>query len=151
MFSCFERRCFLGTAVVVAGLVAICGCGDNLASLRGTVYVDGKPAPKGMALVFDPIDKSLLPAYGFTDGNGQYRAQFTFRKDGIQPGEYVAHLSLAEAGDAYSSGNTPAYSDRRGADGLRVFKYPRKYYDEIVRLTVSGGRNVVDLSISTTE
>ena len=143
-------RCSHGVLMLALGasVLGVTGCGDKLASLRGTVYVDGKPAPEGLSLMFRPTDRKLLPASAMTDVTGRYVAKFTFRKDGIQPGEYIAHLTLY-GGNA--AAEPPPPEERSRSSGRPAFQYPEKYYEEISRVTVGAGRNVVDLNISTKE
>ena len=73
--------------------ICICvGCGNgDLASLKGDVTVDGKPATAGIALEFSPIEGGS-PSYAVTDENGEFVAEFTHQRFGIQPGEHRVKL-----------------------------------------------------------
>lgn len=63
------------TVVVLAPILAILiGCGDesDLASVRGTVKVDGEPLVSG-SIRFTPVEDNPGPAGGGTIENGKYR------------------------------------------------------------------------------
>ena len=80
-------------AAMLIGFAASVGCGSGaLPSLSGTVTIDGNPAPAGVALQFSPTSEGGSPSYAQTDANGNYEAQFSFNKTGIQPGEHSVKL-----------------------------------------------------------
>lgn len=76
----------------VAGAMAVClvaciGCGEQLATVEGTVTFDGEPVESG-SITFEPADGD-----GPTDGgkieNGQYKLA---GEAGVEPGEKVVRI-----------------------------------------------------------
>ncbi|MDR3197228.1 MAG: hypothetical protein LBU34_05100 [Planctomycetaceae bacterium] len=49
------------------------GCGvPNWAYVSGKVLIDGQPAPEGLVVQFQPLDKNGSPSSSFIDKNGNY-------------------------------------------------------------------------------
>ena len=130
-------------------LVLSCGCRDSeLSSLTGTVTVDGQPAPAGINLGFVPILQGS-PSYGTTDENGQFVANYTFKRTGIEPGEH--RVKLMPAGGSERE-KMPSLDDNTGAGerGMSVGpNFPQSYYAEITKITISPGRNSIDIPLET--
>lgn len=138
----------LWAAVIVSQLA--CGCGDRLASLKGTVSIDGRVAPKGVAFEFSPVGPGTS-SYAATGADGQYEAEFTFRKKGIQPGRYIVRLmpSVIEAA-------MPTFDDDGKPIGVNntpspLTDLPKKYYERIEEITISPGRNSYDITLLSSE
>ena len=127
----------LGLLVCAACVTAGCGNPDGIAQLEGTVTIDGKPAPEGLAITFDPVEKGVRGSSGITDGKGNYHAIYSIHQDGVAIGECVARL-------------TNGIDTAPPKPGKKVKSpYPEKYYLEIKRFTVEPGSNTVDLEITT--
>lgn len=152
-------------SIAAASLLCFCGCADDgLAPLYGKVFVDGAAAPMGVSLDFIPTDKSLLPCTAETNEQGDFVAQFTFRKRGVQPGEYTARLTPGSIFPAQSSpdqqesgrtdaGETPKPDGKsrtlprrptRQSNGL-----PKKYYEKIETFFVDENGLKIDFHLET--
>ena len=58
---------------MVAGLVlaSVCGCRPSVgATAVGTITIDGRPAPAGIRVDFEPQVKGASSSTGYTDANG---------------------------------------------------------------------------------
>lgn len=130
---------------IAALFLCLSGC-DGLASLEGTVTIDGEPAPAGVSLQFTPVTGKGSPSYASTDASGHYEAAFTFQKMGIQPGEHSVRLMPSQV-------ETPM--PRIGPDGRPVGpppvsplkNLPQEYYQEIQKITVEPGSNTINLDL----
>lgn len=131
------------------------GCGDGLSSLQGTVTVDGKPAGEGIALQFQPLSEGS-PSYAQTDANGNYVAQFTHRKSGIEPGQHRVSLVPGSAGpgggeqmpDEVGEGMAKMPVASAEAANKRI-SFPKEYYGEIMTIEVKSGSNSIDIPLKT--
>lgn len=96
-----SRLCLL----LFAAIIFTAGCfGDsNLADVRGTVTIDGKPVPDAF-ITFTPTSKGAT-SFGKTDSDGSYRMRFT----DIETGVYIGTNTVCiRTGDVKSdnSGST---------------------------------------------
>jgi hypothetical protein len=77
----------LSAGLVLAGLAALCGCGDSgYVSVSGVVLLDGEPVPE-VSVAFSPEDPHGENATGFTDESGRFRMKGAVG-DGVKPGKY---------------------------------------------------------------
>ncbi len=133
-------------AVVLVATAAGCG-GSGLPSLTGKVTIDGKPAPAGVAIQFSPTVEGS-PSYAQTDANGNYEAQFSFNKTGIQLGEHSVKLI---------PGSVEAPMPEIGPDGRPtgpppknpMADLPKAYWEEIEVIQVDPGSNSHDIALMT--
>jgi hypothetical protein len=139
-----NKYALLSTAVLLA---CAPGC-DGLASLEGTVTIDGKPAPAGVSLQFAPVTGKGSLSYASTDANGHYEAAFTFQKKGIQPGEHSVKLMpsqvetpMPKIGPAGRPVGPPPVSPLKNI--------PQEYYQEIQKITVEPGSNTINIDLKT--
>lgn len=79
--------------VVVFGASAL-GCGAGLADVSGLVSIDGKPAPPGLKITFEPRDGKSEPVPSVTDTSGRYRLIHRSGKPGIPSGTYKVSLGF---------------------------------------------------------
>ena len=87
------------TALFCWLIVNVTGCGDtNLASVRGTVTVDGVPLPDA-TVKFVPNDGRSGSSYGRTDARGRYRMEFTRDLGGVRIGESTVRISTEDVLD----------------------------------------------------
>lgn len=105
-------------------LVVVAGCGDRLASVSGSVTLDGQPLAGGPELSgivqFVPEGGGGTPAIGYLDANGHYQLASGSRL-GIRPGKYLVSISAAKiippAQPGEAAGGRPAtprlYADPR--------------------------------------
>jgi hypothetical protein len=89
--------------------LAFClGCenGPEIASVEGTVTMDGKPLPNATILF---IPENGRPAGGRTDDRGHYVLNFTESRDGAIPGKNTIQITTAaEATEAADGTPIPA-------------------------------------------
>jgi hypothetical protein len=83
-------------SLILASLV-IAGCDNNLASVSGTVTLDGVPVEGSPDLygtvAFYREDGSGAPAIGIIEGAGQYELA-TGTKRGLEPGNYMVGVAV---------------------------------------------------------
>lgn len=135
-------------------LMAQPGCGnDGLATLTGTVTIDGELASAGIGLEFNPLQGGS-PSYAQTDEQGVYEAAYTHKRMGIEPGEHRVKLFPAGGG---GGGGRPvrekmpvpgenAAGSMRGSSPSGP-KLPRSYYSEIMKITVEPGNNTITIPL----
>jgi hypothetical protein len=125
-------------AIVVAG----CGRGGVGATAMGVVTIDGKTAPAGIRVDFQPQGEKGSPSLGITDPQGRYELFFTAARKGVMPGECLVRLSVMPETSPEGIPATPeALKDVRIPDS-----YGRK---STLTLTVKPGHNTIDLAIDT--
>ncbi len=79
-------------------LTMILGCGPNgpeIATVEGTVTLDGKPLPEASVLF---INQSGRPAAAWTDESGKYRLIFDENRSGAIPGDNLVRISTFRFG-----------------------------------------------------
>lgn len=131
--------CF--TALVT--LVAVVGCGGGSTSLgssvTGTVTVNGSPAPAGLNVMFQPVGDGVA-SFGYTNSEGQYELQLTPRTKGATPGENLVSVNFevneVSEGEEAPEVETPS------------FEILKDFRDGTHKLTVSRGKNTIDLEIA---
>ena len=78
-------------------VATVAGCGDGLATVNGTVTLDGEPIAGGPQMygtvTFYPESGSGVPAVGLIDQAGQYYVK-TGARSGIQPGDYLICIAV---------------------------------------------------------
>jgi hypothetical protein len=80
----------------LCGLLALAGCADkNLATVAGTVTLDGKPL-EGARVQFQPINRKR-PSGAVTDADGRYSLQYTFEKSGAEIGRHEVSIAGEDA------------------------------------------------------
>lgn len=96
-----SHRLFLTTAALLP-LWAAVGCGDRpaLASVEGTVRLDGSPL-ENARVVFTPIGPGR-PSSGRTDADGTYSLVYTSDRSGALPGEHAVSITTHVQGDVDS-------------------------------------------------
>jgi hypothetical protein len=118
----------LGLAVILACV----GCGPSgppLATVEGTILVDGKPM-QGLFVEFQPEGGS--PSIGETDEKGFYRLRFTRERWGAEVCDHKVRIMADEDGGG-----------RNGKDRL-----PAKYNAKTeLQREVKAGRNVIDFEL----
>lgn len=88
--------------LMLSVLIVGCGSGSDLATVEGTVTLDGKPV-KGASVSFEPVGKSPSDnvgggSYGVTDEQGHYKLKTVLDdSDGAAVGEHRVKISIATA------------------------------------------------------
>lgn len=120
----------LGLAVILACV----GCGPSgppLATVEGTILVDGNPM-QGLFVEFQPEGGS--PSIGETDEQGFYRLRFSRERWGAEVCDHKVRIMADEDGGG-----------RNGRDRL-----PPKYNAKTeLQREVKAGRNVIDFELET--
>lgn len=129
------------TCCLTAGLVG-CGRRDIGATATGLVTIDGKPAPAGIRVDFQPQGSMGSPSMGITDPQGRFELSFTSTVKGVMPGECLVRLSpFLEVGPD----GIPTISD-----ALTDIQIPDAYgRDSTLVRTVKPGHNTIDIDIDT--
>ena len=122
----------------------VTGCGSDLASVSGTVTLDGQAISGGPELratvYFSPAEGSGASAVGYLDSSGQYTLSMG-STEGIRPGNYVVAISATKLIPARTPGGMP---------GGQLIT-PRKYSNARVsglQAAVQSGSNTVDFALS---
>jgi hypothetical protein len=117
-------------------LLAGCGSDDGLASVRGTVTLNGQPL-EGVIVQFQPTAEGGTSSAGRTDAKGRYKLMYTFSKPGAMPGEHTVTIRTA---DAYYE------EDCQGPEVEE--RIPAKYNTRTeLKRTVNPGRNTIDFKL----
>jgi hypothetical protein len=114
------------------------GCGNpNLAYVNGKVLIDGQPAPEGLIVQFQPLDKNGSPASSFTDKKGNYELWFSKTVKGAQIGNNKITVILQQNNDIQQQKMLPILAS----------------FNKNTPLTyeVKGGRQTYDIVIDTSK
>lgn len=87
----------LAAAVLALGAVGCGSDGPELASVQGTVRLDGEPL-EGAKLLFIPATGGR-PSGARTDASGSYELTYSRQAEGALLGDHVVTISTYQAGD----------------------------------------------------
>jgi hypothetical protein len=120
---------------------AIAGCQPSVgATATGAVTFNGKPAPAGVMVTFQPQVANSSASIGVTDAAGRYDLRFNARIRGVMPGESIVSLAIVTEPDAEGKTSVP--------DVLKGVRIPPSYgAKSTLRKTVNPGTNVIDIDI----
>ena len=136
-------RCILRTCAVCV-LVTAAGCGDGLGQVRGRLTIDGKPAPAGLILEFQPQSNGGPPSYGRTDGNGGFEVWQSGNKKGLVAGPCLVRITMPPVDTSSPGRPTPL------ADELRTLVIPERYNSASnVTLDIKKGPQDIDIDVVT--
>jgi hypothetical protein len=124
-------------------LPAMAGCGNGLATVSGTVTLDGQPAggPDRYAAVnFSRESGGGAPAVGIVDESGHYTLK-TGAQDGLEPGNYSVAISVQKVTPPKSQDAMPQLTL------ISPAKYSRAA-ESGLRKEVKPGRNAIDFALS---
>jgi hypothetical protein len=140
--SIFSARAFVRCAALVA-MFLLTGCGSDLASVSGTLTLDGKPLARtentNVTIMFYPESGSGAPAAAMTDESGQYELT-TGSQQGVAPGKYVVTLSASQFDPPSPEGGPP------GRRFLTPVRYASPGESEL-RADVEPGSNTFDFDL----
>jgi hypothetical protein len=131
-------RCGLVWPALALYCLAISGCGSdgNLATVRGTVTLNGRPLQNAL-VEFQPTGPHGSPSSGITDAEGRYELMYTFDKPGAIPGEH--RVSIRTGGTRL---------DSTGQEVECKECLPAKYNTQTeLQRTVQPGRNTLDFDL----
>jgi hypothetical protein len=130
--------------VLMFGLLGLLGCGNGLASVNGTVTLDGVPLAGGAgvdaSVGFYPDGHPGAPGIGFLDSNGHYQLMVG-SQEGIPPGKYAIAISATRIIMPKEPTGTPG--------GVPIT--PRRYADSRqsgFRADVKPGSNTFNFDLS---
>ena len=137
-----ELRELAGLGAVLA-LIALAGCGGDMATISGSVTLDGEPVGchenmSGMVIFQNTAGGPK--AFAAIDGSGDYQVSAGSAKY-IEPGEYTATVSVKE------------FLESADGDSQRITKLvtPKKYTSARtagLRFNVEKGGNRIDLALT---
>lgn len=130
---------------LAACLIALAGCGrrDIGATASGLVTIDGRPAPAGLRVDFQPQGPGGSPSMGLTDSTGHYELWFTAAHRGVMPGE--CRVMLQPSREMGPEGHP------RIPEALQALRIPEAYASDrspLIR-TVKPGHNTIDIAVDT--
>ena len=130
---------------MVAGLVlaSFSGCRPSVgATAVGTITIDGRPAPAGIRVDFEPQVKGASSSTGYTDANGRYELKFNVNTVGVMPGESLVRLSIQPT---FTGDGKPFMPEE-----LRAIRLPDSVSrNSTLRQTVKPGANQIDIAVDT--
>ncbi len=127
-----QRRLLCFAVLLVAAGLSGCGGGDEgpeLAVVRGTVTLDGKPV-QGAIVQFVPLGGEGTTSVAETDADGRYELQYTTNRSGAVVGECLVRI---ESGDPIIVGGENL--------GNREVFAPRYNTNSELKVTVESGKN----------
>lgn len=130
--------CLTAVSLAVASLA---GCSRSVgATASGMVTIDGKPAPAGIRIDFEPQIKGGSSSSGYTDAAGRYQLQFNVNTVGVMPGESIVRLSIQPT---FSVDGKPSLPEE-----LRAIRLPDSVgIKSTLRRTVKPGANRIDIDV----
>jgi hypothetical protein len=138
------RARHLSVFVVVYVLPTLLGCGNDLASVNGTVSLDGQPVNGGPQMygtvTFYSETGQGAPATAIIDESGRYSLK-TGGRDGVEPGTYLVGIAVKKVEPAAVDSGMPK----------ATLITPRRYAsvaESGLRETVNLGDNTIDFSLT---
>jgi hypothetical protein len=119
------------------------GCGSPIgATVTGLLTIDGKPAPAGVRIDFEPQVENASSSTGFTDARGEFEMMFNVNKKGVMPGESLVRIAvLPEVGP----GGAPVVV--KELEALRIPDSVGR--SSTLKKSVKPGHNRIDIAIET--
>ncbi len=142
-----KRPKFLTNLWIASLMLCLAGCGEKLATVAGTVRLDGKPvASAGVAL--HPVAGGSL-ASGSTDAEGRFRIE-SGNKPGTTPGEYRITVVKKETSGFLADKNGLSMGVAKG--GIKEkWIIPQKYAKPDtsgLKVRVKPGMDPLDLNLT---
>ena len=130
------RSVYYSATVMLCLLPAGCGPENDLATVKGTVTLNGRPL-EGATVEFQPTAHGTAPSAAKTDAKGRYELMYTFDVRGAVSGEHIVSIRTAET-----------CFDDRGNELQQEERVPAKYnkHTELKR-SVEPGRNKFDFEL----
>lgn len=131
-----------GFAAAIIAMITLAGCQQGVgATATGVVSFNGKPAPAGILVRFQPQVPNSSASLGVTDATGRYELRFNARTPGVMPGESVVSLTIVSEPDATGKQIVP--------DAFEGITIPSAYGERSqLRKRVAPGANVIDIDVS---
>jgi hypothetical protein len=133
-------RSALSFLAILIGITTA-GCQPSVgATATGVVRFNGKPAPAGVMVTFQPQVPNSSASISVTDANGRFDLRFNARIRGVMPGESIVSLAIIAEPDASGTVSLP--------EALKGIRIPPAYGAKSeLRKTVNAGTNVIDIDI----
>jgi len=134
---------FAAMALACLAVAGSGGCSRTAGStVSGTLIIDGKPAPAGIRIDFEPQVEKTSSSTGFTDAQGRYTMMFNRHVAGVMPGESVVRVLILP--EFAADGVKPL------AEDLKRIRLPDSVSrNTTLRKTVRPGHNEIDIAIET--
>lgn len=128
---------------LAAGLLAVCGCGDGMARVSGTVTLDGEPVAQTETV---RCEVAMKPVGGGPAATGSVDPQGRFRlavgsSSSVPPGEYAASVRIREVTPPAKPGGYPK------SRNLAPDRYANSAKSGLV-YTLEAGSNQIDVEIT---
>lgn len=122
------------------------GCGPRGvgATASGILKIDGKPAPAGIRVDFQPDGPKGSPSTGITDEKGRYELWFTPGNKGVMPGGGRVMIQLPRTTGPDGPLHVPESLKK-----MRISAIFAGQQSPLTR-TVNPGHNTIDIEIDTT-
>jgi hypothetical protein len=132
------------TPIILFCLPLHLGCGGNLASVSGTVTIDGQPVAGSEQLYgtvsFYREQGGGAPAIAIIDGSGQYNLR-TGSQAGVEPGTYLVGIAIKKITASTTPGGMP---QAKLISPLRYASVSQSGFREVV----AAGANQIDFELS---
>ena len=138
-----RRRIILLLGAGLAVFASGCGPRGVGATCTGIVTIDGRPAPAGIRVDFEPQGPQGSPSTGVTDAKGKYELFFTAARKGVMPDECLVRVTIMPEMSAEGIPKVPEL--------LKDVRIPEHYgRQSTITRTVKPGHNQIDIEIDTT-
>jgi len=131
--ACDVRR---RAPVLCCLLIAGCGTGNDWATVKGKVTLNGQPLQNAL-VEFQPTAPGGSPSSGMTDAEGRYELLYTFERAGAAPGEHIVSIR---------TGGTRVDDSCREVECKECVPAKYNLQTELKR-TVEPGRNTLDFDL----
>jgi hypothetical protein len=142
-----------GTYLAFLALAGISGCGSSTATVKGKVFLDGKPL-KGGTVVFASADGKGAPASGPIEEDGSYTV-LRAPTGKVRIAVETESMNTGNPGEARKykppEGMKSPYGERKTDNSARYTPIPEKYMKEEtsgLEFEVKGGTNTHEIKLS---
>lgn len=104
--------------------------------------IDGRPAPAGIRIDFEPQAEQGSTSTGYTGTDGRYEMRFNVRKVGVMPGESLVRISIEYCNNPGTKPSVPEH-----LKGITL--PPTVNVESTLRKTVKPGHNEIDIAVET--
>ena len=133
--------------LILLAFSTVAGCGDGLATVSGTITLNGEPIAGGPRMYgtvsFYPESGSGAPAVGIIDESGRYTLK-TGAQSGVEPGAYLVGIAVKKV-------TIPADPNAMPQPTLITPKKYASVTESGLREEVNPGANTFDFALSSNQ